>query len=101
DTKTTLVRDINTSATVDSNPTQFIEIGGTVLFNATDGNDNGGTQHGYELWKSESPFDSDSTTLAEDIKPGLDSNPTPLIDMRGTLLSSTNNMPTARTPGNT
>jgi ELWxxDGT repeat protein len=93
---TTLVKDINTSPSVDSNPTLFNHIGGTLFFDATDGTDNGTTQHGYELWKSVSPFDATSTTLVKDIKHLNDGNPSPLVDVGGTLFFAADDVTTGR-----
>src|SRR5262245_33361606 len=45
------VKDINLSA-VGSNPSYLTEFGGTLLFSASDGPDNG-TTNGFELWSSD------------------------------------------------
>jgi ELWxxDGT repeat protein len=92
---TTLVKDINTNAADhngDSYPSRPIDVGGTAFFTATDGTDDdptaGGTQHGYELWKSASPFTD--ATLVKDINLASNSSPGSFFDAGGTLIFSAN-----------
>ncbi len=51
-----------------SYPGDFAAIGDTLFFRANDGT------HGYELWKTSSPYDAAHTKLVADIRPGSDSS---------------------------
>ena len=74
-----LVRDINTApAASGSDPSSFVEVGGTLYFSAN----NGGT--GIELWKSNGT--EAGTLLVEDIRPGFfGAGPRSLTNVGGTL----------------
>ncbi|QGJ68784.1 Hypothetical protein PBC10988_4460 [Planctomycetales bacterium 10988] len=75
---TPMLIDINQS-TVDSNPTELVEVNGSLFFAADVGNT------GEELWVSDGT--PGGTQLVKDLWPGLgaDSNPTSLTEMNGTL----------------
>jgi ELWxxDGT repeat protein len=84
---TTLVRDINPSATstggAGPSPRFLRNLGGTLLFRANDGT------HGYELWRSDGT--AAGTTLVRDINPSRsprDSVPEFLRNVGGTLFFS-------------
>jgi ELWxxDGT repeat protein len=69
----------------DSNPGEFTNIGGTVLFRAQDASGDA------ELWKSVPPYNAASTTLVENIGGGMaSSNPIGLTNVGGTLLFAAN-----------
>ena len=61
-----------------SNPSELIEVGGTVYFTATT------AEHGAELWKSDGT--SAGTVLVKDIRTGTQpSSPTSFVNVNGTL----------------
>lgn len=84
---TLLVADIaQPTGTADSNPTNLAAVGGTLFFQANDGS----TNHGTELWKSDGT--SGGTELVFDIATGTGgSNPQNLVDGGGLLFFQANN----------
>jgi trimeric autotransporter adhesin len=81
DPGTYLVNDINSAG--GSNPNGFAAAGGSLFFQAYDGMDNGTTQHGSELWKTDGthPY----TVLVKDINASGNSFPQDLTNVNGTL----------------
>jgi ELWxxDGT repeat protein len=78
---TTRVADINTGKD-SSNPQDFVEVGGILYFQATDGNT--AADHGVELWKSDGT--EAGTSMVRDINPGkASSNPGDLVEVGGIL----------------
>jgi len=66
-----------------SNPSQFVNVSGTLFFRANDG------ENGYELWQSDGT--SAGTTLVKDIVTGSgSSNPSYLTNVNGTLFFRAN-----------
>jgi ELWxxDGT repeat protein len=84
---TQLFQNINAIPGAGSSPTNFAESNGYLFFNAVDGPDNGTTQHGGELWKSDGT--PGGAVLVEDISDvgtTLSSYPARLTDLDGTLV---------------
>ena len=75
-----LLKDINLN-TSNSNPTSFVDVGGTLFFKATDST--GDT----ELWKSDGT--DLGTVRVKDIEPSGSSDPADLTNVGGTLFFST------------
>jgi ELWxxDGT repeat protein len=73
-----LVKDIYTGSFASAYPREFVNINGTLFFNARD------ATHGRELWKSDGT--TAGTVLVKDIAPDLvSSHPTTLTNIGGTL----------------
>ncbi len=80
-----LVRDINliTGTNGDSNPSNFVVVGGTLFFTASD------NQNGTELWKSDGT--GAGAVLVRDVNPGAASaSPRYLTNVNGTLYFQAN-----------
>jgi ELWxxDGT repeat protein len=78
------VADINMGAS-DSSPFFLTNVNGTLFFSANDGT------NGSELWKSEPPYTTATTTMVANINPGAGSSgPTQLTNVNGTLFFSAN-----------
>ena len=99
-TTTHMVKDINTHSQMRAagSAGKMVDVGGTLFFVASDGTDNGTTQHGQELWKAAT--DGSDANLVKDITPSGNSYISDLTGRRGTPCSSAwITAPPATSPG--
>ncbi len=71
-----MVKDICTTGSPDSSPSNLTNVNGTLFFMATD------AKHGTELWKSDGT--AEGTVLVKDINVGGSSSPSYLTNLNGT-----------------